>query len=371
MAVITEEAVRELAGFSGEGVPVTTCYLDVDGRRYHRHLEYERQLDRLLRDGRSKANGTASVARDLQRIEQFVKGGLDRSHTRGLAMFSCADHDLWRVVELPKPVRNQLVINDQPAVAQLERVVEELERFGVLLVDKQRARALVFETDELVEWSERFDELPRDVDERGERDLGDVSGHVEALTSQHLKRAAVMAFEVFQQHGFEHLCIGAPDEMVRSVEAALHPYLRQRLCGPIAVVPSASLEQVRQAVLVVEARYERTKEAALVERLRTETGAGRRGVAGLDPVLAALHEHRVETLLVSDGFREEGWRCPSSGRLAAVGPKSPVTGEAMERVQDVVEEAVDGALNQGTKVEMCVDNADLDVLGRIGALLRY
>ena len=33
MAVITEAAIRELAGFRGQDAPVTTCYLDVDGRR--------------------------------------------------------------------------------------------------------------------------------------------------------------------------------------------------------------------------------------------------------------------------------------------------------------------------------------------------
>jgi hypothetical protein len=48
-----------------------------------------------------------------------------------------------------------------------------------------------------------------------------------------------------------------------------------------------------------------------------------------------------------------------------------VTGEPMERLGDVVEDAVEVALSQGCKVEICIDNADLDVLGRIGALLRY
>jgi hypothetical protein len=37
----------------------------------------------------------------------------------------------------------------------------------------------------------------------------------------------------------------------------------------------------------------------------------------------------------------------------------------------VVEEAIEEALRQHCHVEICVDNADLDVLGRIGALLRY
>jgi hypothetical protein len=43
----------------------------------------------------------------------------------------------------------------------------------------------------------------------------------------------------------------------------------------------------------------------------------------------------------------------------------------MDQVDDVVEEAVEDALAQACKVEICVGNADLDVLGRIGALVRY
>jgi hypothetical protein len=36
-----------------------------------------------------------------------------------------------------------------------------------------------------------------------------------------------------------------------------------------------------------------------------------------------------------------------------------------------VEEAVDVALGQSCRVVVCDGNADLDVLGRVGALLRY
>jgi hypothetical protein len=43
----------------------------------------------------------------------------------------------------------------------------------------------------------------------------------------------------------------------------------------------------------------------------------------------------------------------------------------MTQVQDVVEEAVEVALGQGSRVVTCLGNADLDVHGRIGALLRF
>jgi hypothetical protein len=43
----------------------------------------------------------------------------------------------------------------------------------------------------------------------------------------------------------------------------------------------------------------------------------------------------------------------------------------MDEVADVVEDAVEEALAQACRVAFCRDNADLDVLGRVGALLRY
>ena len=90
MAVITEAAIRELAGIRSDIAPITSCYLDVDGRRLTRHQDVEHELDGVLRDARMRANGHRSVHDDLRRIEAFVKGGFDRHETRGLAIFACA-----------------------------------------------------------------------------------------------------------------------------------------------------------------------------------------------------------------------------------------------------------------------------------------
>lgn len=374
MAVISDVAIRELAGFRAEGSPVTTCYLDVDGRRFRRHQDYELELDALLRAARAKAEGKPSVIDDLRRIETFVKAGIDRSHIRGLAMFACSAQDLWKVVALPVPVRNQVVVNAVPAVGQLEAVLADQGRIGVLLADRQVARMFVFELGELVERSELFEALPRDYDARGEKERGDTSHHVEALAHQHLKHAAQVAFQVFQEQPFDHLAIGAADEVAHEIEAELHQYLKQRLAGRVHVVPSASIDAVRNAVIDLEQRLQRERESALVERLRDEVGADRRGVAGLEGVLQALVERRVERLLVSQGFSEHGWRCEACGRLCTVcapGRRCPVCGGSTVEVPDIVEEAVEEALAQSCAVTVCQANADLDVLGRIGAVLRY
>ncbi len=135
--------------------------------------------------------------------------------------------------------------------------------------------------------------------------------------------------------------------------------------------PGATDEEVRRAALDVEADVERVKEAEAVTALREAVGGGRRGVAGLDDTLMALVERRVETLLVSAGYDELGWRCGACRWIGRIGRTCPVCASEMDGVEDVVEEAVEEALGQSCRVEICVGNADLDVMGGIGALVRY
>jgi peptide chain release factor subunit 1 len=315
------------------------------------------------------------VAADLRRIEEYVKGGIDRTNTRGLAIFSCSAPDLFRVIPLPVPVRNRVVVNDVPAVGPLESVVQGHAGFGVLLADRQRARMLVFEMGELTEHDELFEELPRDYDERGDRERGSYDRdqqHVGELATQHLRHAAKVAFEVFQRTPFTALTIGAPDNIARELESMLHPYLRDRLTGRIGVSATASIDDIRSAALELEAAGRRAREAELVARFRDMLNTGPRAVAGLEPVLRALHERRVEHLLVSADYRDGGWACKACGALATIGRTCPVCSTPeMVSADDIVEDAIEQGLMHGVKVHVCDGNADLDVLGRIGALLRY
>lgn len=368
MSRITEQAVRQLAGMKGNKAPVTSCYLDVDGRRYPRHTDYEQNLARLVR--RARATNKASAA-DLARIEEHVRAGVDRSRVRGLAMFSCVADGFFEAIELPVPVHNLLVVNHTPYVRPLEALLDEYERFGVLLVDKQRFRLLVFELGELTDKREFVDRLPRHDDDGGEFDRDHVRDHRDTVVHQHLKRAADAALALWQAKGFDRLIVGAPAEITGELERVLHPWLRDRLVGRLTVPVTASDAEIRAAALALSEQVEREREAAAVARLRDAVGSGNGGVAGLEPVLGALVARRVDTLFVSEGYVAEGWRCGACGHLATLGPSCPVCGAQMTRVDDVIEEAIEDALLQNCRVEVCVGNADLDVLGRIGALLRY
>ncbi len=377
--MISEDQVRALAGHRGSCV-VTSCYLDVDGRRHPRHADYEAQLDHLLREAREKAAGfgpeaVRSVAGDIDRIASWVRGGFDRSHVRGLAFFACSADGFFDVVESPLPVSNEIVVNHTPHVRPLESILQAYERFAVLLVDRQRARLFRFELGELTEHTEVFDAVARGGDQAGHPAQGSrgthVQRHSEEVAHRHLKHAAEVTFTELQQRPVEHVILGGPHEVVVEVEGLLHPWVRERVADRLVIAATAGADEVRQAALAVEAALARRSEAAVVDRLRDAIGTGGGGVAGLEATLAALVERRVDLLLVSEGYATEGWRCRSCGYLGPKGRRCPLCAKDMDLVEDVVEEAVEEALANKCRVQMVRENADLDVLGRIGALLRF
>lgn len=372
MTVITEASIKDLAGFQSAETPVVSCYLDVDGRRHIRPKDYLLELESLKKQLIASHPGQNFDA-DLALMSDYVATHLDRHGVRGLAMFSCAAKKYWKVIRLPVSVSNRLSVNQSPVVAPLEAIVHTLEPLGVLLVDRQRARMLVFQFGEVVERTELFEALPRDYDRRDDASRGSrerEQHHVDELAHQHFRHSAEAVFRLFQHRGFGRLSIGATDEVYAAVEHELHPYLRERLAPRIHVPVSANETDIAKAAFDIERVVEREREDAAVTKLRDAIGSGNKGTAGLVSVLGALNERRVATLLVSNGFEESGWLC-ACGALAMKGPKCPLDGQEMERVDDVVSDAVDAALREGAHVVTCEANADLDVHGRIGALLRY
>ena len=377
--MISEDRIRQLAGRRSSTV-VTSCYLDVDGRRHPRHADYETQLEHLVREAREKAAGfgpeaVRSVAADLDRITAWVRGGFDRSHVRGLAFFACSADGWFEVVESPLPTSNEIVVNHTPHVRPLEAILQAYERFAVVLVDRQRARLFRFDLGELTEHTEVFDAVPRGGDQAGHPARGsrgaNVARHGEEVAHRHLKHAADVTFSELRERPVDHVILGGPHEVVVEFEGLLHPWVRDRVVDRLVIPATAGPDEVRQAALAVEEAVTRRRGAALVDRLRDAIGAGGAGVAGLEATLAALVERRVDLLLVSDGYATEGWRCRSCRYLGPRGRRCPVCAKSMDLVDDVVEEAVEEALANKCRVQIVRENADLDVLGRIGAMLRF
>jgi len=363
--------LRSLTSWPSDGVPASTLYVDVDGRRYPRRQDLVPRLDDLLRRLREEAEGLdragrRSVEGDLDAFRAFVEG-MEREGTRGVALFSASGASRWQDVRVPRPLPDRARIGPHPYVLPLEALIETYETFCTCLVDRSHARIFLARMGAIREESVVAETAP--AGKSPSRYAPNTEEHV----AQHLKRVGDRLLQLFETKGFDHLILGGPDEVVPAFEGGLHDYLLRRVAARISLSMTASADEVLKRSLAVEEELELGTEGDAVERLRAASSAGRGGVIGLPGVLQALNERRAEMLVVPFGEFAAGVRCTNCGALALGGAACAVCTKPTDPVADIVEEAVAVALAQGTRVEtLTVFNADPDAgFHDVGALLRY
>jgi peptide chain release factor subunit 1 len=306
---------------------------------------------------------------DLERVRSALgDGGLASNGTRAVAVYACAPEELLEVVPLRRPVDTHVVVDRSPAVEPLVAEADG-ERWVIVLANRRSAR--IFQgSGHDVEETDRIEDDVHSQHDQGGWSQARYQRGVEKEKDDHLTHVADVLFRIYKLQGFDRLLVGALEELVGDFEQRLHPYLQERIVGRLHLdVENSSVDDVRAAAAeALEAHAERVEREAL-DRLMEGVGRGTRGAAGLADVLVALDEARVECLLVAEGFSASGVRDTQTGLLYAEGAAPP--GVRLEPVEDVVEAAVEKAIEQSARVLRISRHDDLGPLGGIGAVLRY
>jgi peptide subunit release factor 1 (eRF1) len=284
--------------------------------------------------------------------------------TRGVAVYACRELDVLEVVKLRRPVDSKVVLDRTAFIEPLVMQGTD-EQWMVLLVNRRAARIFVGPGDELEETDRIVDDIRSKHDQGGWSQLN-YQRSIEKDVSDHVGSAAELAFEIYKKRGLDRLLIGAPEELLGELKGKLHPYLRERVAGKLGVdIENASLDEVRgEAGRAIEAHVRKCEREAL-DRLVEAVGRGGRGAAGIAQVLDALNQARVETLLIAENFRAGGRRDFEAGLLL------PEDADAGEPVEDIVEPAIEKAIEQSASPLVVRYHDDLQPLGGIGAVLRF
>lgn len=373
--MIARERLRELAGFRPEGHRVLSLFLNLDPSEFPTPRDRSVELQSLLQvvEGALRQDGIEhaqreELKRDLERIRSYFADEFDAKGTRGLALFSASGADLFEVVRLGRPISSGVVIDDSPFIEPLTTLPGS-DGYCVLLINRQLARILTGGSERMQEIANIVDDVHRWHDQGGWSQARYQRGIVKE-TQDHVNHAADELFKVFKRGAVQRLIIGAPDELRGEIEGRLHSYLRDRIAGYIDIdVRSAPAQVAREVAEIIE-QDERRREHECLDRLRSELGRNARGVAGLADTLEALNEQRVEAILLQQGFRAEGWATAGSDFLAAEPGQSP-SGQELQHRDDIIESALERALEQSADIVVVRHHRDLEALGSIGALLRY
>ena len=243
------------------------------------------------------------------------------------------------------------------------------ERWSILLVNRRNARFFVGDSGGLEETDRVEDDVHSQHDQGGWSQSRYQRG-VEKEKDDHLVHVADVAFAAYKSRGFDRLLIGAPDELVNELKHKLHPYLRERIAGRLHLdVENSSLDDVRSAADDAIEEWRRHCEREALDRLTEGVGRGGRGAAGLPPC------SRRSTSSAS----RRCWSPRASARPAGATPtpgcSTPATRARTARSSsastNIVEPAIEQAIEQSANVIKVRYHDDLGPLGGIGAVLRY
>ena len=374
---ITRTRLRQLADVKPERGRVLSVFLNLDPTEFATPAARSTAVTSVMTEAARRveqADGLEHEERvalkaDVDRVRETLMGGdIAQNGARAVAVYACQHADLLEVIRLNRPVDAAVVLDRTPYIEPLVADAGE-EQWCVLLVNRRNARFFIGGGGGLTETDRVEDDVHSQHDQGGWSQSRYQRG-VEKEKDDHLVHVADVAFRRFKEGSFARLLVSAPDELVNEVEAKLHPYLRERIAGRVHLdVENSSGDDVRAAAGQAIENWRRRCEREALDRLVEGVGRGGRGAAGLSSVLQALNEQRVDTLLVGDGFRSAGGRDSATGMLYA-GDHGP-DGQELEQVQNIVEPAIEKAVEQAAKVIKVSHHDDLGPLGGIGAVLRY
>jgi peptide subunit release factor 1 (eRF1) len=374
---ITRANLRRLADVRPERGRVLSVFLNLDPAEFATPAARSTAVTSVLTQAAHRVEETEGLEHeerealrsDIERVrEALTNGDIASNGTRAVAVYACAPADLLEVVRLHRPVDSGVVLDRSPYLEPLVADVEE-ERWCVLLVNRRNARFFIASGGTLDETDRVEDDVHSQHDQGGWSQARYQRG-VEKEKDDHLVHVAEVAFSRYKQRGFDRLLVGAPDELVRELEHKLHPYLRERITGRLHLdVENSGVDDVRRAAEEAIEDWRRRREREALDRLAEGVGRGGKGAAGIAAVLQALNEARVELLLIAEGSRAPGGRDPATGMLHP-GDQGP-DGQELEHCENVIEHAVEKAIEQSAKVIKVRHHDDLGPLGGIGAVLRY
>jgi peptide subunit release factor 1 (eRF1) len=375
---LDRDTLRRLAAAkAANGGKAISFYLNLEPTEFATPPARASQIRSLLDEGEKKlkelegGDADRALRADFERARAFFNGDLPTDGARGLAVFCSGEGELFEVIRLPRPVQSEVVISDSPFIEPLVDLVSGT--WCILLCNRRTARIFRGSSDRIEEVARVTSEdvLPQ-ADAGGWSQQRYERGQDEEV-HRHLKRVADVVHRRFRRARFDHLLVGSPEELTSDVEKTLHPDVAQRLAGRLTIdVENTTEDAVLEAARPLIEDHERDAERAALDRLKQGVGAGGRGVAGLDDVLGALNERRVETLLLEERFQMPGRVCPQCGSLLPENvAECPADESATEPYDDIVEEAVELALSQSADVIVARHHDDLEEMGGIGAVLRF
>ncbi len=366
--MLTQSEMRELLSYTAQ-YPVLSVYLNTDPALGNAEA-YKLRLRSMLKG--------LDFPEDAEAVLDYIDQEYDWSG-RSVAIFSCAPEGFFRAFSLAIPVRDRVRTAHTPHVKPLADLLDNYGGYAVALVDKQGARLFYFHMGELVEQNGVVGQDVRHTKRGGASQFpgrrGGVAGqtnYAEEVAERNMKDSADFSAHFFNEHRARRIILGGTDENLSMFRTQLPKTWQSLVVGTLPMSMNAAKDEVFEKAMGIIHHEDEQREAELVSTIITAAAKGREGSVGLDDTLAAVQQGRVMSLMIENGFRSSGYRCLSCGFMTSEAlEKCSFCGGEFEKINDIVDLAVNEVMKSGGDVEIVRELPALVQVGRICALLRY
>jgi peptide subunit release factor 1 (eRF1) len=379
MKFLSREQVEDLSKFKSEDFLTTSFYLNSD-KSQMRKKEIALSLKNLLNQSKSQVEQMDagkkkkdSLYEDLNKIGRFCSQNLSSDNFSGLAIFSCSSKDFWQFLNLPSPPRNRIVFDRNPYVRPLSAILDEHHRIFALTLDRKEAKWYDIFMGEISLLDSHREEVPSKVKEGGWEGYESkrIERHIATHVHDNLKKIAQNTFKLFKQNHFDWIFLGCREKHGSDFEALLHPYIKGKIKGRLKATPNDSQATLLKESLELEKKLKKQEEAEIVPRLISELEKGGLATSGLKQTLRSLNQSEVQTLVVTRHFAQPGRKCPQCHFLFVDKLKCPSCQRKTDKMLDIIDEAVEAAMDKNCQVKHITPPSKLSRYGKIGAFLRY
>lgn len=315
-----------------------------------------------------KREGACRAVLEGEELTNFVKTmELIRKHLKrksAVAIFASDAHGYMKVVQLPNPLPNMLVVDSSPYIRPLAEMTGEWEPFTLVLINTNHVKLFLVSCGTITKKEEKsFDVMNKHK-----------KGGWSQARFQRLRKGSIHSFfseiiSYVKATAEGDIIIAGPGQAKHEFKRLLPEHMRRSV---VAVLDSDMDDEQHlfSESLAIMAERERKEQQTLMEHIKREILKDGLAAYGVDETLEAAREGRVEVLVVEKGYTERGWlceHCQNAGRGRM--ERCPVCSGRTSRV-DVIEEIVEFAERTDATVEF-TDEKELRNLGHVAALLRY
>jgi peptide chain release factor subunit 1 len=373
--MLSREELRDIAKMRGKGAFFVSLYLNVnpmtnvkDNYAIHVKSMIKQTADNLDRKVLKK------VAADFEKIESFILTN-KTIFKKGLALLSSHENRFWKEFHLSIPFRNEIIVDKLPYIKPLLDILDNYQRYAILLVDRETARIFLVHLGDIEEYTEvHSHDVPGRHKKGGWFSLAERSyeRHIDYHVGLHLKDVIKHLGPFLSGEYVGRLIIGGAEEAVTKVRNMLPQAISDRIMGTFQAEMIATGKEILEKTEPIVQAYERQKEEDDIDDLLTKAMKNENAVLGIENVLNALQEGRVMKLVFLKGYKHSGISCRQCGYLTVQDASScPFCKGEMQEARYIVDLIAQKAVEQGALIEVAHDNIKLRESGSIGAFLRF